>query len=87
MRRGDPALAAANGASAVLGAELRPDAADPIESAFALVLEDFASNNGWHQERLLDPAQARATLSALARTPRSPPRRPPPETTGAHPGR
>ena len=62
------ALAAANvRVPRCFGAELRPDAADPIESAFALVLEDFAPNNGWHQERLLDPAQARATLSALAR--------------------
>ncbi len=62
------ALAAANvRVPRCFGAELRPDAADPIESAFALVLEDFAPANGWHQERLLNPAQARATLSALAR--------------------
>ena len=62
------ALAAANvRVPRCFRAELRPNAEDPIESAFALVLEDFAPNNGWHQERLLDPAQARATLSTLAR--------------------
>ena len=62
------ALAAANvRVPRCFSAELRPDAADPIESAFALVLEDFAPANGWHQERLLNPAQARATLSTLAR--------------------
>jgi 3'-phosphoadenosine 5'-phosphosulfate (PAPS) 3'-phosphatase len=48
-------------------AALRPCAEDPIESAFALVLEDFAPKQGWHQEKLLNPSQARATLSALAR--------------------
>ena len=48
-------------------AELRPCPEDPIESAFALVLEDFAPGQGWHQDRLLNPSQARATLSTLAR--------------------
>ena len=40
---------------------------DPIESAFALLLEDFAPGQGWRSERLLSPSQARASLTALAR--------------------
>ena len=48
-------------------ADLRPCPSDPIESSFALVLEDFAPAQGWHQEKLLNPAQARAVLSTLAR--------------------
>lgn len=48
-------------------ADLRPSADAPIESKFALLLEDYAPAQGWRQERLLSPSQARATLSALAR--------------------
>lgn len=48
-------------------ADLRPREDDPIESAFALLLEDFAPGQGWRSERLLSPSQARASLTALAR--------------------
>ena len=47
--------------------EMEPCVADPIESRFALLLEDFAPGDGWGQHRLLDAAQARATLSAYAK--------------------
>ena len=46
--------------------EMEPCVADPIESRFALLLEDFAPGDGWGQHRLLDAAQARATLSVYA---------------------
>lgn len=48
-------------------ADLRPCDGDPIESAFALLLEDFAPQQGWRQERLLTPSQACASLTAFAR--------------------
>ena len=40
---------------------------DPIDSRFALLLEDFSPAGGWRQDRLLGPAAARATLAAFAR--------------------
>ena len=40
---------------------------DPIDSRFALLLEDFSPAGGWRQDRLLGPASARATLAAFAR--------------------
>ena len=48
-------------------AVLRPCEKAPIESKFALLLEDFAPGQGWGQERLLTPSQTRASLRALAR--------------------
>lgn len=48
-------------------ADLRPCHGDLIESSFALLLEDFSPRQGWRQERLLTPSQARASLTALAR--------------------
>jgi 3'-phosphoadenosine 5'-phosphosulfate (PAPS) 3'-phosphatase len=48
-------------------ADLRPREDDPIESSFALLLEDFAPHQGWRSERLLSRSQARAALTALAR--------------------
>ena len=48
-------------------ADLRPCDDDLIESKFALLLEDFAPAQGWKQERLLTPSQARASLTALAK--------------------
>ena len=40
---------------------------EPIDSRFALLLEDFSPAGGWRQDRLLGPAAARATLAAFAR--------------------
>merc|ERR1719192_632867 len=40
---------------------------EPIDSRFALLLEDFSPAGGWRQHRLLGPAAARATLAAFAR--------------------
>ena len=48
-------------------ADLRPNDADPIESKFSLLLEDFRSEDGWHQERMLRADQAECALRALAR--------------------
>ena len=48
-------------------AVLRPCEKAPIESKFALLLEDFAPGQGWGQERLLTQSQTRASLRALAR--------------------
>ena len=47
--------------------ELRPEEADPIESRFALLLQDFSPADGWRQEGALSPPAARATLATLAK--------------------
>ena len=47
--------------------EMAPCVDDPIESRFALLLEDFAPGDGWGQHRLLNADQAKATLSAFAK--------------------
>ena len=47
--------------------ELRPDEADPIESRFALLLQDFSPADGWRQEGALSPPAARAALATLAK--------------------
>ena len=47
--------------------EQRPDEADPIESRFALLLQDFSPEDGWRQEGALSPPAARAALATLAR--------------------
>ena len=48
-------------------ADLRPRDDDPIESKFSLLLEDFHPDDGWVQERMLKPDQAKCALEALAR--------------------
>jgi len=48
-------------------ADLRPRDDDPIESKFSLLLEDFHPDDGWLQERMLKPDQAKCALEALAR--------------------
>ena len=47
--------------------EMAPCVDDPIESRFALLLEDFAPGDGWGQHRLLNADQAKSTLSAFAK--------------------
>ena len=49
-----------------LWAELRPDEAQPIESKFALLLEDFSPEAGWEQQGALGIEAARAALHTLA---------------------
>ena len=40
---------------------------NPIDSSFALLLDDFSEENGWRQVVQTDLAQTKATLQALAR--------------------
>ena len=40
---------------------------EPIESKFALLLEDFSPMDGWAQVRMLDHQESKAALVALAR--------------------
>ena len=46
--------------------ELEPHPARPLESRFALLLSDFAPDDGWRQDGALSAAAARAALGALA---------------------
>jgi len=47
--------------------DLQPCDEDPIESRFALLLSDFAPEDGWYQKGLLGDGDSRAALSTLAR--------------------
>ena len=47
--------------------DLRPCAADPLESRFGLLLEEFRREDGWSQHWLCNAAQARAALAGLAK--------------------
>ena len=53
--------------SCALHVELRPSRQSPIESKFAMVLEDFSPADGWTQLGLLGLREERAALSTLAR--------------------
>ncbi|KAL9184503.1 hypothetical protein ACHAXT_012473 [Thalassiosira profunda] len=49
-------------------AELQPNDAEPIESKFSVLLEDFAPTDGWTQRWLLrDEEETKATLTVLAK--------------------
>lgn len=50
-----------------LHSELRPCDEEPIESKFAMLLQDFSPADGWRQSGMLAPAEARGALSTLAR--------------------
>ena len=47
--------------------DMRPDEEAPIESRFAMLLEEFRAEDGWKQHWLLDPDQAKASLAGLAK--------------------
>jgi 3'-phosphoadenosine 5'-phosphosulfate (PAPS) 3'-phosphatase len=47
--------------------EEQPCRPDPIESKFAMWLQDFDPRDGWRQSGLLNPREARASLRTLAR--------------------
>jgi len=57
--------------NAVYGSDLRPASGispkEQLKSRFAMLLEDFASADGWHQEWLLGKDAAFQSLRALAR--------------------
>ena len=47
--------------------DLRPCERDPIESRFAMLLQEFRADEGWAQHWLCKPQQARAALAGLAK--------------------
>ena len=47
--------------------DARKHSTDPIESKFALLLEDFSPSIGWRQVKMLDHEESKAALVALAR--------------------
>ena len=48
-------------------ADKRKHATNPIESKFALLLEDFSPNEGWAQVKMLSHEESKAALVSLAR--------------------